>query len=61
MTNRQKKRLTTYHARLFEDADVANKWLDRMRQKMGNDYTYELERSKVYDMWHAKLYKAEDV
>ena len=61
MTNRQKKKLRTYHARLFHEKENAQNWLDRMRKKMGDSYTYELEWSKTYDLWHGKLYKTETV
>ena len=61
MTNRQKKQLKTYHARLFHEKEEGQKWLDRMSGKMGQDYTYELTWNKTYDLWHGKLYKTETV
>lgn len=61
MTNRQKKKLRTYHGRLFESKEEGQKWLDRMRGKMGDSYTYELVRNPTYEMWHGKLYKEETV
>ena len=59
MTNRQKKKLNTYHARLFHDKKEGQEWLDRMSRKMGESYTYELEWNKTYELWHGKLYKQE--
>ena len=55
------KTLSSYHGRLFNDPDSAQEWLDRMRRKMGPDYTYHLVEKRLPDveeqLWSAHFYK----
>tara|TARA_R100001463_G_scaffold113081_1_gene168175 strand:+ start:336 stop:524 length:189 start_codon:yes stop_codon:yes gene_type:complete len=61
MKEREKRKLSTYHGRLFTDKEQAEHWLDRMRMKLGGDYTYECKWHKGYELWHGVLYREQEL
>jgi len=57
------KVLTNYYGRLFPIKEDAEEWLERMKRKLGEGYTYNLVFKDSYrdeeseGLWSAQVYK----
>ena len=50
----------TYHSRLFNTEEDAQKFIDRMKLKMGPDFTYEVKWNDTYELYHGRFWDTRD-
>ena len=57
---KQIRKAPTYHSRLFPTEEAAQDFVNRMKLKMGVEYTYDVSYNEQFELWHGRFWDTRD-